>query len=166
MHPASSIVGKPVVTAAEGNRIGEVSDLLIDPAEGMVVGLVVADGWRKDERVLPFRDVRTLGGDAVIVASSSAILDRASWRRTGQHVIRTSDLSGRPVLTSAGSRLGTIKDVLIDDTSGTVDHMVVQSPRLGGLLHRSSTFAVSKDVRVGADAVVIPAGALSQPGHR
>ena len=159
MHRVSQIVGKTVVSAETGDRLGSVSDALID--EGRVVALVIGGGLLAREHVLPFQDVKTLGGDTVLARTGSGMIKPAEWRKSGTEAARSSALRGRPVVTTAGQRLGQMNDLLIDDQTGAVEELEVAT---GGLRNRHMRLRASSEIRIGADAVVVPEGALEQPG--
>jgi uncharacterized protein YrrD len=85
---ALDVIGKPVVTATSGERLGTVSDLLLDDSNVSVVGLVVRHGLLKGESVLPVSAVQALGADAV-VSRSSELISAKVWRqeRTGPAMV-------------------------------------------------------------------------------
>ena len=76
---AMDVIGKPVVTAASGERLGTVADLLLDDNDATVVGLVIRHGMLKGESVLPVSAVQTLGADAV-VSRSNELISAKAWR--------------------------------------------------------------------------------------
>ena len=79
---ATDVLGKPVVGANDGERLGTVSDLLLDDTSHHLLGLVVRHGGlRKHERILPASAVKTLGRDAVVSESSAELLEPDEWRR-------------------------------------------------------------------------------------
>jgi uncharacterized protein YrrD len=73
------VIGKPVVSALTGERLGTVADLLLDDTGTAVVGFVLRDGWLKGETVLPASALQTLGRDA-IVSRSSELIGAKEWR--------------------------------------------------------------------------------------
>jgi len=75
---ATHLIGKPVVSAATGERLGTVSDLLLDDAGTTLVGLVLSHGWLKGEHVLPAESLQTLGTDAV-VSRSNDLVNAKDW---------------------------------------------------------------------------------------
>jgi len=155
MHKLSNVVGKPVVSAESGERIGKVADLLLDADSRHVVGLVVAAGLLGGEHVLPFRDVQTLGRDAVIARSRSGVMSPVEWRREAVQSVRTSTLKHKRVLTTGGRALGEVQDVLLGDT-GNVEALEISGSSVGGLLSRRTTVPQAPGVTVGADAVLVP----------
>jgi|SoiMethySBSTD1v2_1073268.scaffolds.fasta_scaffold00070_12 uncharacterized protein YrrD len=78
---ASDVIGKPVVSAADGGKLGTVSDLLLDESTKNVIALVVrGGGFLKHESILPTEAIKTLGRDAVVSHSSTELIDSREWR--------------------------------------------------------------------------------------
>jgi uncharacterized protein YrrD len=77
---ATDLLGKSVVSSDTGEKLGTVSDLLLDDRGDRVLGLVVKHGFMKTEDVLPAAAVQTLGRDAVVSRSSSALISGREWR--------------------------------------------------------------------------------------
>lgn len=161
MYRMSDIIGKAVVSAETGNRLGSVSDALVDESGGRVVGLVLGSGILSKEHVMPFEQVQTLGGDAVLARTDAGMLGPGEWRKSGVKTTRSSELRGRAVVTATGERLGTVSDLMVDEKSGAFDGFeVARGHRLAGLRSRHSVVRASTSVRIGPDAIIVPNGAL------
>src|SRR5688500_7204338 len=76
---ATEIIGKPVVSADSGEKLGTVSDLLLDDTGTGLVGFVLRHGMLKSEKVLPADAVMTLGVDAV-VSRTTELVEAKAWR--------------------------------------------------------------------------------------
>lgn len=76
---ATHVIGKPVVSAATGERLGTVADLLLDDTGTTLLGLILQNGWMKNEQVLPISSLQTIGADTV-VSRSSVVLSAKEWR--------------------------------------------------------------------------------------
>ena len=76
---ATDVIGRPVVSANSGRKLGVVGDLLLDDAGVEVVGLVVRHGRLRGEDVLPAAAVHSLGPDAV-VSRNDELIDGREWR--------------------------------------------------------------------------------------
>jgi uncharacterized protein YrrD len=79
-HRTSTLIGRPIVSADDGARLGTVADVLLDDRGERVVGLVVRHGLMRSEGVLPTAAVQTLGGDAVVTRSSGDLIPGSEWR--------------------------------------------------------------------------------------
>lgn len=78
MTRATDVIGKPVVSADTGRKLGTVGDLLLDDAGLALVGLVVRHGVLRGEDVLSAEDVQSLGADAV-VSRSDRLIAAKEW---------------------------------------------------------------------------------------
>ena len=91
---ATELIGKAVVSANTGERLGTVSDLLLDDAGTGLVGFVLRHGLMKSEDVLPADAVQTLGTD-VIVSRTGDLIGAQEWndrqREPGQGPGRHED---------------------------------------------------------------------------
>jgi len=148
------MMGKAIVAAENGERVGKVADVLIDSESCEVLGVVVAGGILAAEQVLPFDEVQTLGTDAVIVRSAGSVIGRKEWRAQAPDAARFSAMTDRPVITVKGRRVGAIRDVWLSDTSGEIEAFEVGGGRVAGLVQR----AIGADGRpftIGPDAVIV-----------
>jgi uncharacterized protein YrrD len=159
VHRVSNIIGKTIVSAQTGNRLGSVSDALLDDGAAdrvNVVGLVIGGGPLGRERVLPFQEIQTLGGDAVLARTDASARSAKEWHRSGVEAMRSSALRGKPVVTTAGQRLGQVSDLLVDDETGAFDGVEVAAQSLPGLLRKRTILRATRGIRLGPDAVVVP----------
>ena len=76
---ATDVIGRPVVSADSGKRLGTVGDLLLDDNGHELLGLVVKHGVFRGEDVLLVESVQSLGTDAVISRSDTLVTAR-EWR--------------------------------------------------------------------------------------
>ncbi len=152
MQRVSELIGKPIVSAESGERIGKVTDVLLDPQTQHVVGIVVGGGVFASEHVLPYGDVQTLGRDAVIARTGAGVVGPKEWRQYTVDATRSSTLKHRRVLTTSGRALGEVHDILLND-GGMVESFEVSG---GGLMPRRSILPSVKGLTIGSDAVLVP----------
>ena len=77
---ASQVIGKSVMAADNGEKLGTVADLLFDDSDRHLIGLVVSQGLLRAEQVLPADAVQAFGRDAVVSASRAALISARDWR--------------------------------------------------------------------------------------
>jgi uncharacterized protein YrrD len=163
VHRISEIIGKTVVSAESGDRLGSVSDALVEEGHGRVVGLVLGSGVFVKEHVMPFHNVQALGGDAVLARTDAGIVAPAAWRKSGVRATRSSDLRGRAVVTASGERIGHVSDLLVDEQTGAFGGLEVSwGHRLVGMRSRHSVVRASEQIRIGPHVVVVPNDALEK----
>ena len=90
----SELVGKVVVAASNGEKLGTVSDVLLDETDHHLVGLVVRrGGLMKSEHVLPSAAVQTFGRDTVVSRTAEDLISAKDWRARSQLPGSTPDPS-------------------------------------------------------------------------
>lgn len=76
----SDLFGKVVVSANNGEKLGTVSDVLLDETDHHLVGLVVRRGMMKSEHVLPSAAVQTFGRDTVVSRTAEDLVSAKEWK--------------------------------------------------------------------------------------
>lgn len=160
MFRLSEMIGKTVVSTESGEKLGTVSDALVDLSGVRLMGLVVGHGMLGREQVLPVEDVQTVGRDTILAKSNQHMMDPRDWRTTQAESTRTSQLHGRPVVTGAGQRLGQVKDLLVEEGTGKFAGLEVGRRSMGGLRRHRSVISPPATPRIGPDAVVVPEEAV------
>ena len=160
--------GRSVVDVDSAEKLGQVEDLIVDPKQGQLAGLVVSHG------------PSLLGGGVSVVVPASAIRaigpDLLTVRRTEtaesvpalDSLPRWSRLTGRKVVSQGGKVLGTIEDVVFDPESHRVSGYPLRDSSAGGGLdallsgqHRRAPYLrPDTDLHVGDDLVVVPDDAV------
>lgn len=81
---AKDVLGKPIVSAATGEKLGVVADLLLNDSSHQLEGLVVEHGgtFNKSEDILPLTAVQSIGPD-VVVSRSDELVGTSEWKGRG-----------------------------------------------------------------------------------
>lgn len=116
MRYSKEFVGKPVYSLDEGRHLGTVRDLYIDRALAWLAGVHLGrEGLLSRKSLLiPRESITVFGIDAVLAQRSDVVTDNRQAPETAQW-LRLEELSGRHVDTPAGTRVGSIGDILLDD---------------------------------------------------
>jgi sporulation protein YlmC with PRC-barrel domain len=130
---ASRLKDMPVVSMAEGAKVGNVVDVLFDPADLRLValGLTGASG----QAIVPFGALRAIGADAVTIADVAATQAAGGQTALGG-ARRLDDLLGLPVVNGEGAVVGTIEDLEVDAADGRLTALVAHR---GGVLGLGGT---------------------------
>jgi uncharacterized protein YrrD len=161
VYRLSEMIGKTVVSVESGEKLGTISDALLEPGEVRLMGLVVGHGLLGKEHVLPLEDVQTVGRDTVLARTHEHLMDPRDWKSRQVDATRTSSLRGRPVVSGGGERLGQVSDLLVDEQTGEFGGLEVERRSFGGLRHHRSLISADSMPRIGKDAIVVPERTLS-----
>ena len=162
MRRVSEYLGKPIVSADTGERVGTVADVLVDAHAHRIVGVIVSGGLLTSEHVLPYPDVQVMGGDAVIAKSRQHLIGAREWQQGGRDAARANTYKNKRVITTGGRELGLVRDVYVNEQTGVVDAYDVAGPAFSRLVEHRSVLAQSADVTVGPDALVVSEGAARE----
>jgi uncharacterized protein YrrD len=153
--PIKALVGMPVLSRASGNKLGMVRDLSIDPANGVLNGLVVAITDRV--AALPYEAIYSFGYDAIMAESDDSLrASEGSEATSGSHA--KEHLIGTKVLTESGRLLGNISNVFVTLKNPPFIVYEIRESVLDKLLGRqlyilsSGGYALSDD----AERLVVP----------
>jgi len=123
----------PVVSMADGAKVGTVQDVLFDTAQYRVAALVLASAG--GQILLPFNAIKSIGNDAVTVDSLAATQGvGTSLTRDGLRGL--NDMTSLKVVNSDGSLLGDVKDIEIERADGKLTEVAV---RKGGVFGMGGT---------------------------
>lgn len=116
MRRARTIIGLPIISLAEGLRIGQVRDVVFNPDARSIAALVIRDGtWRSDAELIPIDHVRSFGRDAVTIHNVRGVIKARANRDLYRLFSSGVKLDGLLVMTETGNYLGTIEEILLGD---------------------------------------------------
>lgn len=161
MREIKSIVGLRVISVEEGANVGVVSQVVVDLARGLVVGLILGEG--PGERGVPAAGIKTIGADAIMVSS----------RSTAQPLAELPDLEARQrpantqltAFTTSGRRLGVVSSIFVDPYDMVVTRYEVSSGPLKDLADGVLVLPILPGTTHGQDAVILPDEQVQQLGR-
>src|SRR5437868_1056226 len=175
MIKGTQLVGRAVIDMEAAQRLGKIKEIIVQRDGERVAGFVVVHGETivgsgGTRRTIPASALHSIGPDAVTIRGT-ALKDRP---HDLDKFPRMSDVIGHKMVTRSGRLLGSIDDVLIDGTDGTIVGYLVgggmrgklgnifnpQRPRIHGYVRADA------DLQVGNDLIVVPDDALieGEPG--
>lgn len=119
----TKLKGMSVLQSSSGARLGNVSDLVVNPNDGRVIGIAMARP-DKEARAIAIGDAH-IGDDAVMVADGSLLpLDFSGALAEGA---LATDLIGAKVVAEDGRLVGRVTHVYVHPESGGVFYRIADS---------------------------------------
>jgi sporulation protein YlmC with PRC-barrel domain len=114
------IKDKPVISIAEGKKLGEVQDALLDGSYLQVAALVIGGGglFGGPKQAVEYNSVRGIGPDAIMVSARDAVAEITDTSPLAA-LHRVTDI-GQDVMSESGVRLGKLDGAAFDPQSGAV----------------------------------------------
>jgi uncharacterized protein YrrD len=152
------ITGKSLISAHGGEKLGEVSNILIDPDTLRVSALVISQGniFNREDLIFPADDVQVWGKDVILIKQSGAgrreqeIPDREKWLNV------SDDIKGRYVVSMDGTRIGQVNDVVIGPDGRILGYDLSQV-FVEGPLAESKRIPVDATHSLGKDVLIVNA---------
>ncbi|MGI9145394.1 MAG: PRC-barrel domain-containing protein [Chloroflexota bacterium] len=115
----STLKDMPVVSLADGTKVGTIKEVFFDTNRQRAVAFILASDT--GESLLSFESIRSIGPDALTVESAGAT----------QELRSLADLMDLKAVSSDGTLLGEVKELQIDRHDGRLTELMVHR---GGML--------------------------------
>ncbi|CAM3565730.1 PRC-barrel domain-containing protein [Deinococcus frigens] len=157
MIKGKDILGRHIVAIDSGERIDSVHDLIFDHQANEVLGLLVDEGgWFRAAKVVPFEMIRSIGEDAVMIASAEHVTTTRQDDRLADVLDSKISLIGMTLLTTDGQDLGKIADVYFDEASGKVEGYEATGGLFSDMSNGRTFVPAPENVQIGEHAAIVP----------
>lgn len=163
------IKDKPVISIAEGHKLGEVQDALMDASYLQVAALTIGGGglFGGPKHAVEYNSVRGIGPDAVMVSGRDAVQEITETSPLdAMHRVSSMD---QAVMSESGVRLGKLDGVDFDPQSGAVTALTLSPDSNSPLaanqdydLPREAVLSITDKIVVVRHEVLEQAGAAGQ----
>lgn len=156
MLKGKSVIGKELLSLAEGVKLDKIHDVVVEPEGRRVVALVVSEGgFMSSSKVVPITEVSSFGRDAVVIESSESIIPASANPELQAFVEREDKILGKHVYTTTGSDQGSIADIYFEEGSGAVVGYEITGGMLGDVAKGRSYLATDEISVIGDDVIYV-----------
>lgn len=157
MIKGKEILNRPIVTVSNGEKVASVLDVVFDPQGNQVLALLTeAAGLFRAAEAVPFERIRSIGENAVMIASPDDIVSSRDHSELAAALKSKTSLIGLTLLTTEGENLGRIADVYFDQNTGAVVGYEATGGLFADLSNGRSFVPAPREVQIGADAAIVP----------
>jgi len=153
MKRLSSLTGLAVIASSEGLNLGRISEVVVDLAEGVIVGVVV--GAEPAEKGIMAEDIDIIGTDAIMISDSSKAKPLSDVPKLTQ---KRREYVAKPlgVMTQSGQKLGIVGEIFINPETKQVTLFEVSGGPLRDLTDGSLSLPAVKGMTHGRDVLLVP----------
>lgn len=156
MKKSTEILGLPIISISDGQEVGKVKSLVINPDKGSIDFITIEhEDWQVSVKAIPYKKVVGVGEYAVTVESESAVIDLNEIPIANQLVNKKIKITNNRVMTRKGELLGEVIEYYVDDENGHI---------LGTLLtvaNREVALASNSVLTYGKDIIIVKEDASS-----
>lgn len=159
MKPSRKFISLPIVSLSEGQHIGYVKSLVIDARTKSLAALVVdLKGFFKDQRIIPYNKVISVGDDAITIDKGDHVEKSASLPEILNLIKEKLSIIGTRVITQNGKTLGVAEEYYIDPGTGRITQIQISGGKLEGLLNGKALLEAEYISTIGHDVIVTERG--------
>ncbi|GAB6179111.1 PRC-barrel domain-containing protein [Desulfotomaculum defluvii] len=161
MRKSKKFIGMPIISLAEGQEMGTVKGLVVDPVEQRIAALIIEQkGWFKDQKFAPYSKVRSVGADAITIDQGAVVEKGTSLPDILKLFKEKVNIIGCKVIVENGSDLGEVDEFFIDEITGQIVGLEISGSFLNSLIKGKSFLEVSFIKTIGKELVVTSVDAL------
>lgn len=147
MKKSTQISGLPIISILDGNQVGKVKSLVINPDKGSVDFLTIEhEDFQVSVKAIPFKKVVGIGEYAVTVDSESAVIDLNEIPIANQLVNKKIRITNTKVMTRKGELIGEIVEYFVDQDTGQILGMELKVADKEVALSSESVVTFGKDI--------------------
>lgn len=151
------VIGKPVISL-QGEEIGTIVRVIVDPEINSVIGLTVnVRGFFKGEKGIEFANIGSFGDYAVVVENSREILPLDNLPEI-EKMSKELYLYNMRVVTPLGKLIGTIDDFCFDAETGRIEKYILSGGIIKNLFKGMASIPASSIITIGKDLLITTDG--------
>lgn len=152
MKKMSELKGMPIMSLQEGEQVGQVDGLIVDPANVQVVALLLDRRTAsKEEQVVATANVRSVGEAAITIENRASVVPIARIPHIQELARTKKPVLGKTVMSEEGTRLGEVADLEIDTEDFRITGLLLR----GTLWKKGATIPAGRIRSIGRDAVIV-----------
>ncbi|ADG81919.1 PRC-barrel domain-containing protein [Thermincola potens] len=153
LFKTQEVIGKQVITL-QGEDLGAVARVLVDPETAMVAGFTLnTKGWFKGEKALSFSSVKAIGNYAITVETKD-LVDNLNNLPSLEKLANDFNIYSTRVITPSGELMGTVEDFSFDADSGKIESFLLSGGVIRNLMQGKALIPVSAITKIGPDVVI------------
>lgn len=158
---SKKILAMPVYSVQEGQHLGFVKGLVIDPKERAIAAIIIERRrMSREERVISFQNIASIGDDAITIAKANTAERKSNTPSLISLMRNPVHLLGARVMTVGGRTLGKIDEYRFDAENGKLTHLELSGG--GNLFKEKIVVKADHLITIAHNTVMIADAALDE----
>lgn len=156
MLPSKKFLSLPIISLKEGQKIGYVRNLVVEPRTKRVAALVIEPkGLFKDQRIIPFNRVVSIGENAITLSTESQVEKATNLPDILDLLKEKTAIIGIKVVTENGKSLGVADEFYLDPENGKIIEIDISEGKIEGLFSGKVRLNAQEILTIGSDVIVV-----------
>jgi len=153
--PSKKFLSLSIISLKEGQQLGYVRNLIIDPKAKAVAALIVdPKGFFKEQRIIPFNRVVSIGENVITVSTESQVEKATNLPDILELLKEKTAIIGIKVITASGKTLGIVEEFYIDSSDGAIASLDISDGKIEGLFNGKTRLQADDILTIGSDVIV------------
>lgn len=149
MKNSTELIGLPVISITDGIEIGTVKSIVVNPEKRSVDFIAIEhEDWQTSVRAIPFKKIIGLGGYAITVENSGAVLDLNEIPIANQLLNRKISVADTKAITKKGQFAGEITEYYFNEDTGSIETLNIKGQDKNGFIDAEFVITYGKDIIV------------------
>lgn len=158
----SDVLGLPVISAANGLKIGTLKDVLFHKSNKLILAFLLEKGnYAVKGNVIRLQNVLSLGNDALIVDNPANLLEYRNYKKDNP-LDDKNHLRGFKVYTHSGEDLGVVQDIMFDYKTGKVEGVQVSDGLVQDIMVGRNILPFLGKVDIGNSNILVESEAVEE----
>lgn len=163
MRKSKKFISMPVISLEDSQQVGFIKELVINPESMEIAGLVVEQkGWFKDQKIVPYGKVKSIGGDAVTIEKSSNVEKPANLPEIINLIKNKTLIVGAKVITENGVFMGYVDEFFVDETTGKITFLEIAGNLINTVIKGNVKLDINYIKNIGKEILIADARAEQQ----
>ncbi|AOT68852.1 PRC-barrel domain-containing protein [Geosporobacter ferrireducens] len=120
MKSLKEIINLPIISVFEGQEVGRIKNVVVNPENGTVEYFVVDDKSMFQIKVVPMSKIMGIGDEALMIETAELLIDAQQEPKVVDLLNKNVGVVKSKVFTKKGKNLGLIREIFIDDECGKI----------------------------------------------
>lgn len=135
MRKSKHLINLPVISLQEGQRIGRVKGLVVDPSRKSVAALILEEkGLFKEQKFIPFSNVHSVGENAVTIERGAIIQKGTTLPEIVKFYKDKIDVIGSRIVMESGTIIGQVNEYYIEIQDGKIAGLEISTGIINDLM--------------------------------
>ena len=159
MKPSRKYLSLPIISLQEGQQIGHVKSLVLDAGTKALAAIVVdTKGFFKDQRIIPYSRVVSVGEDAITIDKESHVEKTSSLPELLDLVKEKLTIIGTKMVTETGKTLGFAEEYYVDTETGKITQIEISGGKIEGFISGKAWISAEYITTIGHDVIISQKG--------
>jgi len=163
MRKSKQFISMPVISLEEGQQIGIIKGLVVDPGLKKVAALIIEQkGWFNDQKFIPYSKVNSVGDDAVTVKHGTMVQKGGNLPEIISLSKNKVKVSGARIVTENGTLMGEAEDYYVNLATGEMIGIEFSGSFINGLFSGKAFLDINHVTTIGKEMIVCSNQALDE----